>query len=59
MMELGEEADINAWYHFLAEECGLKIGRDWRWAWSNNAWAIEFWDPKVETMIRLKMNNDS
>lgn len=59
MMALGEVADIKAWYRFLEEDCELRIGQDWCWAWYDNAWAVEFLDPKVEIMVRLKMSDDS
>jgi hypothetical protein len=59
MMGLGEAADIKWWYEFLTEECDLMIGRDWHWAWKDNAWAVDFTDPRMETQVRLKMKDDS
>ena len=59
MMGLGEAADIKWWYGFLTEECGLQIGQDWLWGWKDNAWAVEFADPRMETQVRLKMRDDS
>jgi hypothetical protein len=56
MMSLGESADIKWWFHFLTEECHLRLGTDWSWGWQHDAWAVEFRDPKHETLVRLKMN---
>ena len=56
MMGLGEAADIRWWYEFLTEECDMMIGRDWHWAWHNNAWAVEFSDPRRETEVRLRLH---
>lgn len=58
MISLEENASIKLWYDFLVEECGLDIGRDWHWAWYNNRWAVEFTDPKYETKVRLKMQDE-
>jgi hypothetical protein len=55
MMGLGEAADIRWWYEFLTEECDMMIGRDWQWTWYNNAWAVEFSDPRMETEVRLRL----
>lgn len=33
---------------------GFKIGRDYRWAWYSNSWAIEFKDTKQELIAMLK-----
>jgi len=55
---LGEGASIRAWYEFLEEECDLRIGQDWRWAWRDNCWAVEFMDPRIETKVRLKMRDE-
>jgi len=55
MMELGDAADIRWWYEFLTEECDLVIGRDWSWAWNNDAWAVDFVDPRRETEVRLRL----
>jgi len=54
-MGLGEAADIRWWYEFLTEECDMTIGRDWHWAWKDNAWAVEFSDPRRETEVRLRL----
>jgi hypothetical protein len=59
MMDLGETSSIRAWYDFLTEECGLKIGQDWKWAWRNNRWHVEFMDDRIESLVRLKAQNDS
>jgi len=53
MIELSGDWNIREWYEWLESE-GLEIGRDWRWAWCNQNWAIEFKDPRIETMITLK-----
>ena len=55
MMGLGEAADIRWWYEFLTEECDMTIGQDWHWAWQDNAWAVEFLDPRRETEVRLRL----
>ena len=55
MMGLGEAADIRWWYEFLTEECDMTIGQDWSWAWQDNAWAVEFLDPRRETEVRLRL----
>ena len=57
-MDLGENSSIRAWHEFLTEECGYQLGRDWRWAWHNNCWAVEFDDPRIETAVRLRMNDE-
>ena len=59
MMDLGENGSIRAWHDFLVEECGLKIGQDWKWAWGNNRWHVEFMDERNEALVRLKMRDDS
>ena len=59
MMGLGENADIKLWHQFLTEECDLVLGRDWRWGWKDNAWAVQFTDPRMETHVLLKMRDDS
>jgi len=59
MMDLGENGNIRQWYDFLVEECGLKIGQDWKWAWRNDRCHVEFMDPRNETAVRLKMRHDS
>jgi hypothetical protein len=53
MIQLQGDWKINEWFDWL-ESQDLKIGQDWRWAWSDCNWAIEFVDPRIETMIRLK-----
>lgn len=55
MMALGHAADIKWWYHFLADECGLRLGQDWSWAWHDDAWAVEFADSKSEVVVLLKL----
>ena len=59
MMGLGENADIKLWHLFLTEECGLALGQDWQWGWKDNAWAVEFNDPRMEVHVHLKMRDDS
>ena len=59
MMGLGENADIKLWHQFLTEECDLALGQDWRWGWKDNAWAVQFTDPRMETHVLLKMRDDS
>lgn len=44
------------WYNWLTE-CGLVLGQDYRWTWSDNTMAVEFLDPNVELLIRLKMHD--
>ena len=56
MMALGDLADIKWWYHFLTEECQLRLGTDWTWGWQDNAWAVEFRDPRSETLVRLRLD---
>lgn len=55
MMALGDTADIKWWYDFLTQECDLRIGSDWHWAWHANAWAVEFVDGRSETLVWLKL----
>lgn len=55
MMSLGELADIRWWHEFLVEECQLRLGDDWVWAWHENAWAVEFRDPRSETYVHLRL----
>lgn len=56
MMALGEWADIRWWHQFLTEECDLRLGADWTWGWQDNAWAVEFRDPRSEILVRLKLD---
>jgi hypothetical protein len=56
MLILRNEWNMRQWYDWLREEMDLEIGRDYRWAWAENHWAIEFLDPRVETMVRLKVD---
>ena len=56
MIELRGDWNIREWYEWLESE-GLEIGRDFCWAWTDHNWAIEFMDPRMETMIRLKSRN--
>lgn len=58
MLALGDTADIKWWFQFLSEECDLKIGQDWSWAWHDNAWAVEFLDPRAETLVRLRLRTE-
>jgi len=53
MIELRGDWNISEWYRWL-EFQGLVIGEDFYWCWHNQNWAIEFRDPRMETMIRLK-----
>ena len=53
MVELRGDWNIREWYDWL-ESQGLEIGRDFRWAWRNDNWAIEFLDDRQEIMILLK-----
>jgi hypothetical protein len=55
MMAIGEAADIKWWYHFLTEECELRLGEDWTWAWYKDAWAVEFRDPQSQIMVLLRL----
>jgi hypothetical protein len=57
MMALGDTADIKWWHHFLTEECGLRLGQDWTWGWQHNSWAVEFQDPRSETLVRLRLRD--
>lgn len=52
-----EDWNLRQWYDWLAS-MGLEVGRDYKWAWLDNNWAIEFHDQRVETMIRLKARLD-
>jgi len=54
VIELHGDWNIKQWYDWL-ERQGLEIGRDFRWAWSNNNWAVEFSDDRQEIMILLKL----
>lgn len=56
-MPLGELADIKWWYEFLVEECQLCLGKDWTWGWQDNAWAVEFHDPKSHTLVLLRLQD--
>ena len=58
MMDLGETGSIKLWHDFLTQDCGLELGKDWRWAWQHNRWHIEFVNPSHETAVRLKMHYD-
>lgn len=52
-----EDWNLRQWYEWL-QGMGLEVGRDYKWAWLDNNWAIEFHDQRVETMIRLKAKVD-
>jgi hypothetical protein len=53
MIELRGDWNISEWYDWL-ESQGLQIGRDFRWAWRNDNWAIEFLDDRQEIIFLLK-----
>lgn len=55
MLPLEEFWNLREWHDWLREEMGLVIGQDYRWAWHNNRWAIEFVDSRQETVVRLRM----
>ena len=55
MLPLDEIWNLREWHDWLLQECGMAVGRDYRWAWANNRWAIEFTEPRDETLVRLKM----
>lgn len=55
MILMREDWNLRNWYDWLETEMDLKSGRDYRWAWVNNRWAIDFVDPKMETAVLLKM----
>jgi len=60
MLLLRRDWNFRQWHDWLLEEMDLQIGRDYRWAWKDGNWAIEFTDPKTEMMVRLKADyNDS
>ncbi len=53
MIQLRGDWNIREWYDWL-ESQGLVIGRDVRWAWKNDNWAIEFLDDRQEIIFLLK-----
>ena len=53
MIQLNGDWNIREWYDWL-ESQGLQIGKDFRWAWQDNNWAIEFMDDRQEIMFLLK-----
>jgi len=53
MIELCGDWKIREWYDWL-ESQGLVIGQDFRWAWRNDNWAIEFLDHRQEILVLLK-----
>lgn len=53
MIVLREDWNLRSWHDWL-EDQNLHIGRDWSWAWQDNCWAIDFHDPQIEVMVRLK-----
>lgn len=53
MIQLRGDWNIREWYDWL-ESQGLEIGRDFRWAWRNDNWAIEFQDDRQEIIFLLK-----
>lgn len=54
MILMREDWNLRQWCDWLEEEMDLHIGRDYRWCWRDNRWAIEFMDPRVETAVLLK-----
>jgi hypothetical protein len=54
MLILQHDWNLRQWHDWLLAEMDLEIGRDYRWAWYNNHWAIEFIEPRTETAVRLK-----
>lgn len=56
MILMREDWNLRHWHDWLVEEMHLHIGRDWQWAWHNDRWGIEFFDPRNETAVRLKAN---
>lgn len=55
MIILRDDWNLRQWHDWLEKEMHLRIGEHYRWAWSDNHWAIEFTDPKLETAVRLKV----
>lgn len=54
MLILSTDWNLRQWYDWLEEEMDLQIGKDYSWAWQDNCWAIDFHDPQVEIIVRLK-----
>jgi len=54
VIKLHGDWNIQKWYEWL-ESQGLEIGRDFRWAWKDNAWAVEFTNTQKETWVRLRL----
>jgi hypothetical protein len=46
--------NIVKWYHWLTDH-GFVIGQDYRWNWANNEYAVQFFDPHMELLARLKL----
>ena len=42
------------WYNFLNQDLELEIGRDFVWAWQDDYMAIDIFDDKIATLVRLK-----
>lgn len=53
-MKRQPEWSLLEWYNFLNQDLGLEIGQDFCWAWQNDYMAIEFFDNKTATLVRLK-----
>lgn len=54
MIILRNDWNLRQWHDWLEEEMDLHVGQDYRWAWQDNHWAIEFLDDRTETAVRLK-----
>lgn len=49
--------NLAEWYDWLTD-CGLVLGKDYRWAWQDDSMAVEFLDPNVELLMLLKKVHD-
>lgn len=58
MINLGPNADITKCYDFMTNQCHLQQGLDWRWAWIENCWAVEVFDPRHELAVALQLNHE-
>jgi len=54
MLTFDTDWNLSQWHNWLESEMGLCVGRDYKWAWADNTWAIEFHDPQMELMVKLK-----
>lgn len=54
MLMLPHQWNLRQWHDWLLAEMDLRVGQDYRWAWRDNQWAIEFFEAKTETAVRLK-----